>query len=97
MKTKHTPGKWEAKCDGVFSKDEHVMGNIICEPPSYTVESMKYWDANAKLIAAVPDLLKIVNYIIEKGLEIDSSNRLVIRLEEEDVKDIWSLIKKATE
>ena len=60
MEKKFTKGEWEIADDkgSVFADDDNIIGNIVCQPPIEWKESMKYWKANAKLIAAAPDLLE---------------------------------------
>jgi hypothetical protein len=54
----HTPGPWDySEEDGYVFSDADVEGNIVCNPPMLPA-SMEYWPANARLIAAGPDLLK---------------------------------------
>lgn len=60
---KHTPGPWEVvggalATHSVISKQPGKHGDIICDAPSYHHISMENWPANAKLIAATPDLLE---------------------------------------
>lgn len=69
-----TKGEWEVSGDMVRS-DVEVAGNVICvEPESYIPKSRVNWNANAKLIAAAPDLLQalqdlyyLVNELPEEG------------------------------
>lgn len=65
MKTKHTPLAWEYDSHGVYANNrtakndsEFIEGNIICLAPEHAEESMKYWEANGKLIVAAPLLLE---------------------------------------
>lgn len=50
---KHTPGPWRMSGREVVGLKE----KIICEVPSYGILRGKVDDANARLIAAAPDLL----------------------------------------
>lgn len=64
MKTKHTQGNWrfEISSRGLntyqLSTDEQVIGIL---ETSQEVESVREAEANAKLIAAAPDLLEALN------------------------------------
>lgn len=90
MKTKHTPGPWEAVIyDGAFDqpliKSDHV---VICRV--HGMEDRQH-EANAKLIAAAPELLdqlvKARKLLIQNGFRTWSY--VII--------DIDNAIKKATE
>jgi hypothetical protein len=45
-------GKWKHNKTTkiIYSSTTSKVGNIVCEAPSYFEESMKQWDAHAKLI-----------------------------------------------
>ena len=79
--TAHTPGPWGFEGELVFS-DSHLAGrgNIVCLNPALKglEHSAKRWEANARLIAAAPDLLAFItewlsrqgndaNYMTEKA------------------------------
>jgi hypothetical protein len=77
MKTKHTKGKWETQgsldnievivktsIDGLYSRIAHVA-NWDQYPPNYEEA-----EANAKLIAAAPELLETLIEILELGANI---------------------------
>ena len=87
MKTKHTKGKWSLDCDSITT-DHNIKGNIICDAPRCFDNSMKNWEANAKLIAAAPELLEQLNKIVN-ATEDGSINSDHINYSKE-------LIKKAT-
>ena len=76
--TKHTPGPWT-----YFENDRHVMSQgyempSICQTPKGKQSKNKHWQANARLIAAAPDLLEalelslnfIQNTESEMGVEL---------------------------
>ena len=66
---KGTKGEWEidksSNEECVISIDSGVCGNIICEAPTYWPDSIKNWEANAKLIASAPELLKALSKIAD--------------------------------
>lgn len=62
--TQHTPGPWQIEKDGVSSTNAPDDGDIICDAPIYAEHSMKRWEANARLIAAAPDLLAALQAIV---------------------------------
>jgi hypothetical protein len=65
---KHTNGPWQIVggnsdivTKSVISKKS---GIVICDAPEYLNEDMKQWDANAKLIAAAPELFDFVQKVV---------------------------------
>ena len=68
MMTKHTPGPWEATPNGGDDPDPTIR--YISTPDNLIAVSEKIWwagdwdieqqEANARLIAAAPDLLEVV-------------------------------------
>ena len=56
---KFTEGTWEVEDDFVFTT-KPMIANLICVQPDPELcrESCENWEANAKLIAAAPDLLE---------------------------------------
>lgn len=90
--TKHTPGPWhfiegDAKRHGssVITKAEDtdfIIGHIICE--SVNAEQRAEDIANARLIAAAPELMEIVQYIASWGRvgpdEVNAAREIVKRL-----------------
>ena len=65
MNTQHTPGPWVYAIPG-DSFIASSVGIMICRRPSETASphGKKNWDANARLIAAAPDLLAALESIL---------------------------------
>ena len=65
MKTQHTPGPWIVAEDQVGDDDGNVIADVTQFNQWNTTEGMVTeempWKANARLIAAAPDLLEMVN------------------------------------
>lgn len=62
MKSKHTPGEW--KVSGIIVESDEL---IICSCHSYTRKgscSNREAEANAKLMAAAPELLHRLNSLV---------------------------------
>ena len=63
MKSKHTDGKWELRGNRLFVKDTYKSIAIIEVQNNFDIQKFKTIEdteqiANAKLIAAAPDLLE---------------------------------------
>ena len=93
MKTKHTKGEWEFIAPAIVStetKEEIALIKSMSTGTSRNAESL----ANAKLIAAAPELLRALNTISE-AFWTDGET------EEEKISDLQNIateaIKKATE
>jgi len=66
MEFKGTSGLWEFDKYCVSTKEE-VMGNIICESPSWSEASNANWKANAKLISKAPEMLEMLKDILDSN------------------------------
>ena len=101
METKHTPGPWKA-----YSPSSNRLGNVPIGTDNVTVAIVltsssaqdteliveKTWYANAKLIAAAPDLLKALDelqYEVQMQCSIGSDPRFLKMLE------LWQNAKQA--
>lgn len=69
----------------------------ISDVLKYSCEGVTETERNAAKLMAdnSPELLNMLQTVIQLGLENDSQGRLVIRLEEDIVKKVWNVIKKA--
>ena len=96
METKHTKGEWEIKkTQGNFSiSGKEPVCTILANPP------LEQQEANAKLIAAAPELLEALvksNKLIETLRDKLSHIKYGIIISEQFIKDNLAAIKKATE
>ena len=63
--SKHTPGPWTVKLNRVerhpvYGPDGEPVARCLCPRPS-----TKEWDANARLIAAAPEMLEALELFME--------------------------------
>lgn len=96
MKSKFIKGVWTYDVDNIYSNGSGEEGDIICEAPVSWEDSMQFWEANAKLIIAAPDLLEALKHT----LEIMYKCKCPKKLQEEYANaymNYSNLIKKATE
>ena len=80
--SKHTPGPWETKHHGewITGKDA-VHGEVVIAKAEFD------WEANARLIAAAPDLLNAVCFLL---------SNLDNRISKADRDTAYNAIAKAT-
>jgi hypothetical protein len=96
---KHTPGIWLVGEEEVYT-DANIVGNIICDKPDFA-DSQNYWQANANLIAAAPDLLEacedaigIVQAAIVNARQRNEYSQIIAALEQKEA-NIRAAIAKA--
>ncbi len=78
-----TKGKWVFNNECVITTEKNIIGNIICDNPTHSLQSTLNWEANAKLISCAPEMLEML-------IRIKSYQT------REDEYVIEQLIKKAT-
>jgi hypothetical protein len=64
MTTKHTPGPWHIAFGGMDGDDFAVIGSKHSERAVCNLEPRDYTQANARLIAAAPELLQALDEIV---------------------------------
>ncbi len=65
METKHTKGEWHTNSTGVFSDSGRLIANCVGDGIYFTDEDK----ANARLIAAAPDLLGALIKVYTKKIK----------------------------
>lgn len=80
---KHTPGPWHRSYGNYVYQGSHWLTDrkrliAIAEPSTRTQEDWDQVFANARLIAAAPDLLEVLSEIVDEGraYERKSSNKI---------------------
>ena len=74
---KGTKGEWEVEGDMIRS-DVEIAGNVICvEPEYYIPKSRVNWKANAKLIAAAPNLLQALQELYYLVSELPEEGSII--------------------
>jgi len=65
MTTKYTPGPWFVAEGGVCTRAA-IEGNVICLEPEMPMRaSLENWPANARLIAALPELVEALRNLCD--------------------------------
>jgi len=109
MKTKHTPGPWQFRSMPprkyyVFADPINYYGDIALVN-QYSENSEEHAKANAKLIAAAPELLEVCIALVDhmqsmRKYVAENSNLRGVIIEEVAAAKMWEgekAIKKATE
>ncbi len=95
MKTKHTQGEWEINNNIIISDNYQTIATIHKQSFDTNIDGThardREMEANAKLIAAAPDLLKCLIELKPHLIDIGFSQTNGLLL------DINNAIKKATE
>ncbi len=96
MKTKHTQGEWTAEQYDIGRKQILIEseGKIISEVET-ELRNIEEAEANAKLIAAAPEMLLMLNRLLS-NMKILSNEKPNHKGLKHDIKDIRKTIKKAT-
>lgn len=78
--SKHTPGPWFFEGSHFWSEHGWIAssaqpddgGDIVCNPPDADADaSLARWPANARLIAAAPDLLEALRDVADQARHPD--------------------------
>jgi hypothetical protein len=65
METAHTKGQWSFTSDGIFDGNNDQIASLLKNEQQY-FKSRRENLANAKLIAAAPDIRMILNHICNR-------------------------------
>jgi hypothetical protein len=64
--TKHTPGPWHVAFGGKDTDDYAIIGSKFSERAICNMEPRDYVQANARLIAAAPELLEALKGLLDQ-------------------------------
>ena len=78
----HTPGPWRAVRNEVHVGNKRICANVSAGESLSLKESMDRAHANARLIAAAPELLEAAKYAISRDADSYSFTKLGIDAEE---------------
>jgi hypothetical protein len=68
MSTQHTPGPWRVEPREGYGFKPRVLGERahVCEVGNAVEEDWERWDADARLIAAAPDMLEALRECVQR-------------------------------
>jgi len=92
----HTPGPWRLVDRGTFGKFPMVVrGN----EGGFAVQGLspESEDADARLIAAAPDLYNALLSVLDSIGALSNEYELNDRMSEDDAAFVWAALKKATQ
>lgn len=104
MENKHTAGQWKVNEHNKILVESHISGNDyahICTAGYKNVDSIEIAQANAKLIAAAPELLQTLTSYIHSMLQPDHVEKWYNQYKDDETANrvlvnAIAVIKKAT-
>lgn len=76
MTTQHTPGPWLAIVTETTGNGNPAIWDIACKNGGIIAESIGHNQADARLIAAAPDLLSALNRFVDCMTENENGEKL---------------------
>lgn len=96
-KEKFTPGPWYLDTEDLENQTIAAVktpkdgGDIICEMPAAYEFSMKRWPANARLIAAAPEMYEVLEMVYREFYDTDNNTWFEINV----LKQVQQTLAKA--
>lgn len=101
--TRHTPGPWDYDMDYVVAPDlggrypDIYIAEIAHSDDEGRIASPEQQDANRRLIAAAPELLEALDYLLEQTVDMDLKYGIGLAEGEEEARaKALAAIAKAT-
>lgn len=101
--TRHTPGPWDYDMDYIVAADpagrhpDIYIAEIAHSDEEGRIASPEQQDANRRLIAAAPELLEALDYLLEQSVDMDLKYGIGLSEGEEDARaKALAAIAKAT-
>ena len=96
MTSKHTPGPWWIGIETDKGEVEVVSDDrpYICMVLPGAIDGLTL--ANARLIAAAPELLEALTNVLDALGALTKRHELLNFMDEEDAEQVWTAIAKAT-
>ena len=101
--TRYTPGPWDYDMDYIVAPDpdgrhpDIYIAEIAHSDDEGRIASPEQQDANRRLIAAAPELLEALDYLLEQTVDMDLKYGIGLSEGEEDArKKALAAIAKAT-
>jgi hypothetical protein len=100
---RYTPGPWEYDMDYIVAPDpdgrhpDIYIAEIAYSDEEGRIASLKQQDANRRLIAAAPELLEALDYLLEQTVDMDLKYGIGLTEGEKDARaKAMTAIAKAT-
>jgi hypothetical protein len=93
LNTHHTPGPWDYDMDYIVAPDpdkrhpDIYIAEIIHADDEGRLASPQQQDANRRLIAAAPELLETLDYLLEQTVDMDLRHGIRLSEGELDARD----------
>lgn len=101
--TRHTPGPWNYDLDYIVAPDpdgrhpDIYIAEIAHSDEEGRIASAPQQDANRRLIAAAPELLEALEYLLEQTVDMDLNYGIALSEGEEEARtQALAAIAKAT-
>ncbi len=100
----HTPGPWDYDMDYIVAPDpdgrhpDIYIAEVAHSDDEGRIASPRQQDANRRLIAAAPELLEALDYLLEQTIDMDLKYGIVLTEGEEEARNqALTVIAKATD